>query len=160
MCRAHLTLNPCLWQVSAETLPPEKDGKPCVHWSRLGFQATGLVFGRVVQSLPCNLQPPLIVLMTHDAHNFVLPRSPGHPWRACSSGPSRRLAHDEAAGQLKMREACFDRRLLLLCWRPSGRTWRNLPAKLRKHPSTVKSSSLSGSGACCSGGSICLPRHC
>ena len=27
-------------QVTSETLPPEKEGKPCVHWSRLGFQAT------------------------------------------------------------------------------------------------------------------------
>eukprot|EP00439_Symbiodinium_sp_Y106_P040126 s1527_g4.t3 len=68
------------FEVTSETLPPEKEGKPCVHWSRLGFQESwksleGLLLWSIEKEAPSSVLETIWSYMEDPVHAALVATS-------------------------------------------------------------------------------------
>ncbi|CAE7215869.1 Trpm2 [Symbiodinium pilosum] len=68
------------FEVNAETLPPEKEGKPCIHWSRLGFQESwksleGLLLWSIEKEAPSSVLETIWSYMEDPVHAALVAAS-------------------------------------------------------------------------------------
>ncbi|CAE7203645.1 Trpm2 [Symbiodinium necroappetens] len=68
------------FEVNCDTLPPEKEGKPCVHWSRLGFQESwksleGLLLWSIEKEAPSSVLETIWSYMEDPVHAALVAAS-------------------------------------------------------------------------------------